>query len=311
MSKSENNNLILNSIFDKMRKKYKETEKRRPLSQDIILNYKEEVIFKNLYIKRKIRLKKPNKNLNIEETKKARSVPKIKEKRNISLTFKKKLKKADNSNYKYIPTTLNKKLKYENNIIIASNDINTFRNNNIKILIKIINKIYFNKIKLPLEYYLKSKNYNNLGFAIKQKNKLNDNYQDINGIGINNIKVKDNNILDILKEIKRNKITNKLKENKSFNNKINIAEFNFESNNKNNKTNYPSNNNYILNNLNNIKKNQSMPLIYNKKIFQDNKIKNNLINNKNKTYRKLHWKNNNSKGIINYNNSNNYIDNNK
>ena len=110
MSKSENNNLILNSIFDKMRKKYKETEKRRPLSQDIILNYKEEVIVKNLYIKRKIRLKKQNKNLNIEETKKARSVPKIKEKRNISLTFKKKLKKADNSNYKYIPTTLNKKL---------------------------------------------------------------------------------------------------------------------------------------------------------------------------------------------------------
>ena len=304
MSKLENNNLILNSIFDKMRKKYKETEKRRPLSQDIIIDNKEEVIVKSVYTKRKIRLKKPNKNLNIEEAKKARSVSKIKEKRNISLTFKKKLKKADNSNYKYIPTTLNKKLKYENNIIIAYHDINTFRNNNIKILIKIINKIYFNKIKLPLENYLKSKNYNNKGFTIKQKNKLSDNYQVINGNRIHNIKVKDKNILDILKEIKRNKITNKLKENKSFND-------NFESNNKNNKTNYPNNNNYILNNLNNIKKNQSMPLIYNKKNFQDNKIKNNLINTKNKTYRKILGTNNNSKGIINFNNSNNYIDNNK
>ena len=147
-----------------------------------------------------------------------------------------------------------------------------------------------------MEYYLKSKNYNNLGFAIKQKNKLNDNFQDINGNGINNIKIKDNNILDILKEIKRNKITNKLKENKSFNN-------NFQSNNKNNKTNYPNNNNYILNNLNNnIKINQSMPFIYNKKKFHDNYIKNNLINNKNKTYRKIHCTNSNSKGIINYSN---------
>ena len=161
MSKLNNKKIGLNSIFDKIKEKYNEVSfKRRSLSQDILIDFTEEVIVRNLYKKTKITLKRPKK----EKNKKPKSASKETQK-HISLNNYKNNKNENINFNKNISSAQNKILKFENNnikIVSKFNDLKEEKVNNKKEislkLLKVLNCINkLNNTKLKKKYFDKMK----------------------------------------------------------------------------------------------------------------------------------------------------------
>ena len=168
MSKLNNQKIGLNSIFNKLREKYNEVDTaKRSLSRDVLFDYSEEVIIRNIYRKTKIRLNKPKKLIELYKAneKRAKSASRKKSKQK-SFTYKKRTKNklVNNLVYsKHIFSAQNKILKIEKNNIRIVRQFNVFPNYSMNImqLIKIIKKVYFKKIKNNLKLYLKKEANNN------------------------------------------------------------------------------------------------------------------------------------------------------
>lgn len=187
MSKLNQQKFGLNSVFAKMREKYKEMDAPlRSSSQSVEIKYTKEIIVKNVYKKTKIIIKRPEK-IDIKK-KKTKSISAEKYKKIKYLTYKKKTKYGNNINtinitsYKNISMTSvkNKNNKYvdmakDNLVSLYNKKDEKEKNKKILILTNIINKMYMkyikekyaNKMRTILNYYSKNekeekdKNYNN------------------------------------------------------------------------------------------------------------------------------------------------------
>ena len=93
MSKLNKPKIGLKTVFDIIREKYNEIDitTKRSQSPNIIIDYNEEVIIRNIYKKTKIIIKRPQKLIDSLNSKKAKSVSRKKYPKNISLTYNKKL----------------------------------------------------------------------------------------------------------------------------------------------------------------------------------------------------------------------------